>query len=423
MDAQRLEEEIRRMRDGDDHRKTEYAPAKIDKAPGHGQLHARDELTRLATFMTPVAQRDRPEWDGVHGRMIILLPVQNRFTINDREFRLPSLPPERPEAERIDADLFTKIKIGILRDTTEAKRMKDGRRIVRAGNYAFLRLCPTSIKKAYDLTDSLGSVVAVRDVMFLEEFATHQQRQNRAVQAIRTLRAETENIMDTNRRRMETWTRQRKEWEIRLVHHVWDQNLGVFPPYVTAREQLGDTQMEIPHEWVQKPYYQSNHYCGCCLEPMPLICNVCRDDIDNQQEEARERIAREEADAAAEAILQEQNADNNLANENDEIEAPNDSDEDVTESEPSSEDPEDPVQPDRPENEQHDGNEDIERQGPPLPFEQHDDIQAQLRLEDNPWEDLQVQRHQEEIVPGSPPPRPNGRRVIDEVEDMMDLVD
>jgi hypothetical protein len=263
--------------------------------------------------------------------MIILLPSQNRFTIDDPEFRLPSLPPKRPQTERIDADLFTKVKVGILRDTTEAKRMKDGRRIVRAGNYAFLRLCPTSVKKAYNLTDSLGSVVAVRDVLFLDGFATHQQRQIRAVQAIRTLRAETESIMDSNRRRMETWTLQRKVWELRLVYHVWDHNVGVFPPYVTAREQLGETEMDIPHEWVQKPYYQSNHYCGCCLEPMPLICNVCRADIDKQQEEAQQRIAQEETRTTAVAHTRAQAIDettNKAFNDNETVECGNSTDED-----------------------------------------------------------------------------------------------
>jgi hypothetical protein len=365
--------------------------------------------------MTPVAQRDRPEWDGVHGRMIILLPLQNRFTIEDRDFRLPSLPPERPVPDRIDADLYTKIKIGILRDTTEAKRMKDGRRIVRAGNYAFLRLCPTSIKKAYDLTDSLGSVVAVRDILFLEDFATHQQRQNRAIQAIRTLKAETENILDTNRRRMDTWERQRKDWEIRLVHYVWDNGLGVFPPYVTAREQLGETEMDIPNEWVQKPFYQSNHYCGCCLEPMPLICHVCRDDINNQQEEAQNRLEEEAANAAAEAEEQAAAIAVDQAAEADPPEVVPIEDDDSNDSEDSNaSDDRMEAMPERP----------IEE-----PMQDHDHPMDEEAPENNNAND-ELQREREGDVINNegqlvevPLPDPIQGRVNGEIENLMDMID
>jgi hypothetical protein len=235
----------------------------------------------------------------------VLLPKQNKFTITTRDFHLQSLPPEKPAMERIDADTFTKLKIGLIRDTAEAKIMKDGRRIVRAGNYAYLRLCPSSLRKTYDLIDSLGSVVAERDVIFLDDYQSHQQRHQTAVRMIRTYKVETENIIDTNRQYQQIWERLRKQWETELVYRVWDEDLGQFPPYVTHRAQLGDTHMDIPEEWKEKPHWQSQHYCAICLEPMPLICHVCREDINEQQAEEQARRAEEDRNArnAAAAAL------------------------------------------------------------------------------------------------------------------------
>ena len=145
MDKKQLEREICRICDGDDPRLTIFTPARISKPPGHGQIHQRDELSRIANFITPMAQAQCPEWDGVHGRWIILLPLQNRFTITSSSFQLDTLPPEKPTAEPIDADKYTKIKVGLIQDDAEAKHMKDGRNIVRAGTYAYIRLCPTSL--------------------------------------------------------------------------------------------------------------------------------------------------------------------------------------------------------------------------------------------------------------------------------------
>ena len=308
MDRHQLELEIKRIREGDDSRSTELLPAKIAKPPGHGQIHHRDELSRIANFITPTAIKRSPEWDGVHGRWIILLPLQNRFTINDPAFKLDILPPEKPTMELIDGDRFTKVKVGLIKDTAEAKLMKDGRKIVRAGTFAYIRLCPSSLRKSYDVTDSLGSVLAVRDVIFLDEFATTAQRQNRAAQALRVYHTEVESIRRAQQTQMTHWEEDRKKWELALVLRAWDDGFGSFPPYVTERSQLGDQKIDIPIEYIDKPHYQSNHYCAICLEAMPLICHVCRADIDAQQEAAKEELHQREEQTLA--IAHQQNLDN-----------------------------------------------------------------------------------------------------------------
>ena len=308
MDRQQLELQIKRIREGDDSRSTDLIPAKIAKPPGHGQIHHRDELSRIANFITPTAIKRSPEWDGVHGRWIILLPLQNRFTINDAAFKLDTLPPEKPTMELIDGDRFTKIKVGLIKDTAEAKLMKDGRKIIRAGTFAYIRLCPSSLHKSYDVTDSLGSVLAVRDVIFLDNFASTAQRQNRATQALRVYHTKVESIQRAQQTHMTHWEEDRKKWELALVLRAWDDKFGSFPPYVTDKCQLGDHKIDIPVEYIEKPHYQSNHYCAICLEAMPLICHVCRTDIDTQQQIAQQEL--QQRDQQALAIAQQQNVDN-----------------------------------------------------------------------------------------------------------------
>ena len=84
---------------------------------------------------------------------------------------------------------------------------------------------------------------------------------------------------------------------------MWDGGLAKFPPYVTDRTQLGYRLMDIPEEFLKKPAYQSNHYCSICLELMPLICHVCRDDINDQQRTLQTAI-NEEAKRTLEAAWQ-----------------------------------------------------------------------------------------------------------------------
>ena len=57
--------------------------------------------------------------------------------------------------------------------------------------------------------------------------------------------------------------------------------------------------MDIPQEWMERPYWQTPHYCAICLEAMPLICHVCRKDIEEQQEAVQKRIAEDAAEEAA----------------------------------------------------------------------------------------------------------------------------
>jgi hypothetical protein len=59
--------------------------------------------------------------------------------------------------------------------------------------------------------------------------------------------------------------------------------------------------MNIPQEWVEKPKWQSNHYCAICQEPMPLICHVCRQDINDQQNAAAAEEAAHAGDEDGEA--------------------------------------------------------------------------------------------------------------------------
>ena len=185
----------------------------------------------------------------------MLLPLQNRFTVDDPTFQLDILPPEKPTMEPIDADEYTKIKVGLIRDDADAKQMKDGRNIIRAGTYAYIRLCPSSVRKSYDLTDSLGSVIAARDVYFLSEFLSPDQRQTRATQALCLYNTELESIQRAHQQKMRPWEEDRKEWELNLVYKTWDNGLAKFPPYVTERSQLGYHLMDIPQEYVDKPAY------------------------------------------------------------------------------------------------------------------------------------------------------------------------
>ena len=173
--------------------------------------------------------------------------------------------------------------------------MKNGRTIIRAGTYAYICLCLSSVRKAYDLTDSLGSVLAVRDITFLTEFASPDQRETRANQALRLYRTELESVQHAHRHQRRQWADDRKEWELELVFRVWDERLRKFPPYVTERHHLGDIAMSIPHEYKEKPAFQSNYYYAICLEPMPLICHICQHNIDKQQFIAQADLAAVEA--------------------------------------------------------------------------------------------------------------------------------
>ena len=120
---------------------------------------------------------------------------------------------------------------------------------------------------------------------------SQEQRQARATQALRKYNTELDSIQRAHRRRIQNWQEDRKEWELKLVFKAWDSEFAKFPPYVTKRSQLGYRLMDIPQAYVDKPAYQSNHYCGICLESMPLICHVCRDDINEQQQTSQMALA------------------------------------------------------------------------------------------------------------------------------------
>ncbi|KAI9815866.1 MAG: hypothetical protein M1826_001930 [Phylliscum demangeonii] len=57
------------------------------------------------TAISLAAERERPEWDGAHGRIIVLLPGQKRLTIMTKSTNgiIRALPPGKPGKELIDA--------------------------------------------------------------------------------------------------------------------------------------------------------------------------------------------------------------------------------------------------------------------------------------------------------------------------------
>ena len=113
--------------------------------------------------------------------------------------------------ESINANQFTKIKVGLIRDGADAKQIKDGRKIIRAGTYAYVRLCPLSMRKTNDLINSLGSVLATQDVYFLPEFTSPEQRQIRATQALCLFNTEVESIQQLHQQKMRYWEDDRKK--------------------------------------------------------------------------------------------------------------------------------------------------------------------------------------------------------------------
>ena len=68
MNQEQINHEVDCLTNGENPRLTILRPNRIVKESGHGQIHDREEIRRIANFMSPIAQRDHPKWDGVHGR-------------------------------------------------------------------------------------------------------------------------------------------------------------------------------------------------------------------------------------------------------------------------------------------------------------------------------------------------------------------
>lgn len=148
---------------------SEDVPAEI---PRRRKRLTKAEKAKVA-FDSSVSKQEnlhKPDWDGIHGRLCHLLPAHCQFAFRtpDESTTLPTelvqAYPEKPA--RMPQHVEHAYTCGLLDDETRPIRhKKSGKRTSVAGTPAKMRT-NVSDKAVYTLTDSGGSVVAAKNVLF-----------------------------------------------------------------------------------------------------------------------------------------------------------------------------------------------------------------------------------------------------------------
>ena len=134
--------------------------------------------------------------------------------------------------------------------------------------------------KTHNIVGWDRTTVKTNHVMFLEKYEQPMEQIKVAITTICDFKRETVSIKAAHDIVIMAWTDARKQWELELVFRAWDQRTAKFPLYVTLRDNLGDKEIAIPVEWVERLSYQLVPYCGHCLKPMDPFYTPCWKDID-----------------------------------------------------------------------------------------------------------------------------------------------
>ena len=162
------------------------ATLKKQQPPGVAKAMGHQEKIPFGGVYPVVALKDRPEWDGIHGRLIQLLPRQNQFTVSrNLEFTITK-PPEKPVEELIDVNRYTKFEVGQSNDNIKQKEWKkSGKVLSRAGMPVFIRINPDSVSRNHDLIGSDGLNMVTKNILFYEEWKDAGDRKKKAERMVR----------------------------------------------------------------------------------------------------------------------------------------------------------------------------------------------------------------------------------------------
>ena len=113
----------------------------------------------------------------------------------------------------------------------------------------YVRIVRQSEKRVYDLTAVDGIFISQDNTFFFDERADPHTRMVRFMQIQGELVVEKEWIDKLLDHKGALWTQERREWEVFLVYHAWENNLAHFSPYLTNQNQLGDKMITTFSEW------------------------------------------------------------------------------------------------------------------------------------------------------------------------------
>ncbi|KAI9696117.1 MAG: hypothetical protein M1836_005948 [Candelina mexicana] len=251
--------------------------AKKTKVGAGGGRTIETPKAPFAGVYPALSLKDQPEWGGYHGRLIVLLPQQNRFVVPQSPGFTIEEPPDKPVEPLIEASRYTKFMVGIATDTVERKVWKKGGTMVQAGQDVYIRINPDSATKNHDLISTDGSHISSSHVLWITGWESSSERDDKAKQMIRKFKSEQKSLKEEYDEEMDRWKKHRKAWELKLVMKVWDEKLAKFPPYVTSREQLGDKIIYIPEEYANgvKPEWKAPNLCDGCMKRLPEYCGTC----------------------------------------------------------------------------------------------------------------------------------------------------
>lgn len=138
--------------------------------------------TKAKKFKSAMTKREKhevPDWDGVYGRTIQMLPPQNRFKWRKGDVPIGSGPGFPPESPKEDPPLDTSIECDFLDDETLPKEYKSQLSKPRAGGVARMRLGEVR-GRPYQVTDQFGSTISEKFVIFGPDFNTEEKRERMA---------------------------------------------------------------------------------------------------------------------------------------------------------------------------------------------------------------------------------------------------
>ncbi|KAI9777981.1 MAG: hypothetical protein M1835_005093 [Candelina submexicana] len=247
--------------------------AKKTKVGAGGGRTIETPKAPFAGVYPALSLKDQPEWDGYHGRLIVLLPQQNRFVVHQCPGFTIEEPPAKPVEPLSEASQYTKFMVGIVTDTAERKVSKKGGTMVQAGQNVYIRINPDSATKNHDLISTDGSHISSSHVLWITGWESSSERDDKAKQMIRKFKSEQKSLREEYDEEMD-----RKAWELKLVMKVWGEKPAKFPPYVTSREQLGDKIIKIPKEYANdvKPEWKAPKFCAGCMKGLPEYCRTCK---------------------------------------------------------------------------------------------------------------------------------------------------
>ncbi|KAI9790064.1 MAG: hypothetical protein M1816_005534 [Peltula sp. TS41687] len=270
---------------------------------------AEREAAKFQSSLDKAAALEKPDWDGVHGRLCNLLPEHTQFRFNATVDRTP-LPFDLENSFPIKPikgirQVETMEVCGLLDDETKPKRHKKSKtQVTLAGTPAFIQV-NTKDNKLYTIVESGGSQMSVDRVKFFRFLETEGRRISHVKSKLGEIKKEMEEIEQEYMEAMARYTSDLKFWQTRVAFWAFDTGVGVFSPELKYRNQInmdditgGDSTDPIESN---TPFGRG--YCGNCP------CSNCRQfrvdagKVDGAMERpdgARDSLLAEANEAAAE---------------------------------------------------------------------------------------------------------------------------